>query len=99
VTTNGSASNTAATLSRGVSTAAYRYQARITVHVAAEVAAERIPTVGVIESVDLNTCLVHTGSNSLDELTLYLGLFNLFGTRTAPGAARRSHVTHRSFAP
>jgi predicted DNA-binding transcriptional regulator YafY len=90
----------AAYLSRGVSTAAYRYQARITVHVAAEVAAERIlPTVGVIESVDLNTCLVHTGSNSLDELTLYLGLFNLFGTRTAPGAARRSHVTHRSFAP
>jgi predicted DNA-binding transcriptional regulator YafY len=68
----------AAYLSRGVSTAAYRYQARITVHVAAEVAAEQIPpTVGVIESVDLHTCLVHTGSNSLDELTLYLGLFNL----------------------
>ena len=68
----------AAYLSRGVSTAAYRYQARITVHVAAEAAAERIPpTVGVIESVDLHTCLLHTGSNSLDELALYLGLFNL----------------------
>jgi predicted DNA-binding transcriptional regulator YafY len=68
----------AAYLSRGVTTAAYRYQARITVHIAAEVAAEQIPpTVGVIESVDLHTCLLHTGSNSLDELTLYLGLFNL----------------------
>jgi predicted DNA-binding transcriptional regulator YafY len=68
----------AAYLSRGVSTAAYRYQAHITVHAAAEVAAEQIPpTVGVIESVDLHTCLLHTGSNSLDELTLYLGLFNL----------------------
>lgn len=33
----------AAYLSRGVSTAAYRYRARITVHVAAEAAAERIP--------------------------------------------------------
>ncbi|SNT33934.1 Predicted DNA-binding transcriptional regulator YafY, contains an HTH and WYL domains [Streptosporangium subroseum] len=68
----------AAYLSRGVSTAAYRYRAHITVHVAAEAAAERIPpTVGVIESVDLHSCLLHTGSNSLDELALYLGLFNL----------------------
>jgi predicted DNA-binding transcriptional regulator YafY len=68
----------AAYLSRGVTTAAYRYQARVTVHIAAEVAAERIPpTVGVIESVDPHTCLLHTGSNSLDELTLYLGLFDL----------------------
>jgi predicted DNA-binding transcriptional regulator YafY len=68
----------AAYLSRGVTTAAYRYQARVTVHIAAEVAAERIPpTVGVIESVDRHTCILHTGSNSLDELTLYLGLFDL----------------------
>jgi predicted DNA-binding transcriptional regulator YafY len=68
----------AAYLSRGVSTAVYRYQARITMHVPAETAAEQIPpTIGVIEAIDSETCLLHTGSNSLDELAVYLGLFNL----------------------
>ncbi|WP_086829894.1 YafY family protein [Allokutzneria sp. NRRL B-24872] len=63
-------------LSRGVSTAPYRYQARITVHASPEEAAERIPpTVGVIEAVDLRTCVVRTGSHSLDELAVYIGLF------------------------
>jgi predicted DNA-binding transcriptional regulator YafY len=63
-------------LSRGVSTTAYRYQARITVHAPATAVAERItPTVGVIEAIDAQTCLLHTGSNSLDELALYVGLF------------------------
>jgi predicted DNA-binding transcriptional regulator YafY len=68
----------AAYLSRGVSTAVYRYQARITLHVPAETAAERIlPTIGVIEAIDAQTCLLRTGSNSLDELAVYLGLFDL----------------------
>ncbi|BCB78101.1 hypothetical protein Pflav_045110 [Phytohabitans flavus] len=41
-------------------------------------AAERIlPTVGVVEAVDPQSCLLHTGSNSLDELAIYLGLFDL----------------------
>lgn len=63
-------------LAHGVSTAAYRYQARITLYTAAEIAAERIaPTVGVIEAVDPRTCLLHTGSNSLDEIAVYVALF------------------------
>jgi predicted DNA-binding transcriptional regulator YafY len=63
-------------LTRGVSTAPYRYQAQITLHAPAETAAERIaPTVGVIEAVDPHTCLLHTGSNSLDELAIYVALF------------------------
>jgi predicted DNA-binding transcriptional regulator YafY len=76
----------AAYLSHGVSTAVYRYQARITLHVPAEMAAEQIlPTVGVIEAVDPQTCLLHTGSNSLDELAVYLGLFDLpFTVREPP---------------
>src|ERR671920_568144 len=32
-------------------------------------------TVGVVEAVDADTCLLSTGSNSLDELALYIGLF------------------------
>jgi predicted DNA-binding transcriptional regulator YafY len=63
-------------LTRGVSTAPYRYQARIVLHAPAETAAERIaPTVGVIEAVDRYTCLLHTGSNSLDELAIYVAGF------------------------
>ena len=63
-------------LSRSVSVAPYRYRARITIHAPAHLAAERIaPTVGTIEAVDENTCLLRTGSNSLDELALYVGLF------------------------
>uniref|UniRef100_UPI00200C1080 helix-turn-helix transcriptional regulator n=1 Tax=Sphaerisporangium perillae TaxID=2935860 RepID=UPI00200C1080 len=63
-------------LAHGVSTASYRYQARITLYAPAETAAERIPpTVGVIEAVDPHSCLLHTGSNSLDELAIYVALF------------------------
>ncbi|MFE9207413.1 helix-turn-helix transcriptional regulator [Micromonospora sp. NPDC007230] len=63
-------------LTHGVSTAPYRYQARITLDVPAETAAERIPpTVGVIEAVDSHTCLLHTGSNSLDEIAVYVASF------------------------
>jgi predicted DNA-binding transcriptional regulator YafY len=63
-------------LSRGVSTAPYRYRARITLHVPVEVAAERIPaTIGVLEAADPQTCLLYAGSNSLDEIALYVGLY------------------------
>ncbi|MFC9472167.1 helix-turn-helix transcriptional regulator [Nocardia sp. NPDC056952] len=63
-------------VSRGVSTSAYRYQARITLEVPAAVAADRIPpTVGVIEAIDEGHCLLRTGSNSLDEMAVYTALF------------------------
>jgi predicted DNA-binding transcriptional regulator YafY len=63
-------------LAHGVSTASYRYQARITLYASAETAAERIaPTVGVIEAIDQDTCRLHTGSNSLDEIAVYVALF------------------------
>jgi predicted DNA-binding transcriptional regulator YafY len=63
-------------VARGVTTAAYRYQARFTLHVPIEVAADRIaPTIGALEPIDESSCTLHTGSNSLDELVLYVGLF------------------------
>lgn len=63
-------------LSRGVSDSPYRYSARITLAVPAETAADRIaPTVGVIEAVDTETCVLRTGSNSLDELAVYVATF------------------------
>jgi predicted DNA-binding transcriptional regulator YafY len=63
-------------VARGTTTAAYRYRARFTLHVPIEVAADRIaPTVGTLEAIDDRSCTLHTGSNSLDELALYVGLF------------------------
>ncbi|WP_455430203.1 WCX domain-containing protein [Nonomuraea jabiensis] len=32
------------------------------------------PTAGRIEAIDQHTCLLHTGSDSLDEIALYVGL-------------------------
>ena len=63
-------------LSRGITTDAYRYRARITLHVPISVAAERVSHyVGLLESSGDEDCVLYTGSNSLDELALYVGLF------------------------
>ncbi|MFD8528013.1 helix-turn-helix transcriptional regulator [Streptosporangium canum] len=60
----------------GISTGAYRYQGRFTLHVPVHVAAEKIaPTIGVLEAIDEHSCTLRAGSNSLDELALYVGLF------------------------
>ncbi|OIJ24192.1 helix-turn-helix transcriptional regulator [Nocardioides luteus] len=59
--------------SRAVSTAAYRYQGRFTLHVSAETAAERIaPTTAALEPIDEHRCTLRAGSNSLDELAVYV---------------------------
>ncbi|MEW2356255.1 YafY family protein [Spirillospora sp. NPDC029432] len=61
--------------SRGVSSAPYRYQARFTVRAPAAAVAERIPpTAGTVEPLDPDTCTLTCGSDSLDELALYVGL-------------------------
>ncbi|MEV4234611.1 MULTISPECIES: YafY family protein [unclassified Nocardia] len=63
-------------ITSGTTTSPYRYAARVTLYVPAKVAAERIaPTVGVIEAIDDRSCLLRTGSNSLDELAVYIATF------------------------
>jgi predicted DNA-binding transcriptional regulator YafY len=62
-------------VSQSISSAPYRYQARILIHAPAEIVARRsIPAAGRLEGVDQRTCVLHTGSNSLDELALYVAL-------------------------
>ncbi|AHH97689.1 WYL domain-containing protein [Kutzneria viridogrisea] len=62
-------------VSRGVSQGVYRYQGRFLVHAPLERVAEKVtPTSGMLEPVDENTCLLHAGGNSLDGLTVYIGL-------------------------
>jgi predicted DNA-binding transcriptional regulator YafY len=61
--------------SRGISTDTYRYRCRLTVLAPAHVVADRIgPTIGVITPTDEGSCELMTGSDSLDELALYVGL-------------------------
>jgi predicted DNA-binding transcriptional regulator YafY len=65
----------AAYVSRSLSSAPYRYQARIRLHIAAELAAERLPpTVGHLEAAGDHACILHTGAESLDVLAIYVAL-------------------------
>src|SRR5436853_253753 len=50
-------------VSRGVSAARDRYQARVVLHAPLEQVADRVPpTVGTLEALDANRCLLRTGS-------------------------------------
>jgi predicted DNA-binding transcriptional regulator YafY len=63
----------AAYISRAISNAPYRYQAKVLLRVPAEVAAERVPPAsGVIEARDADTCVLHVGGPSLDEFPVYM---------------------------
>lgn len=59
--------------SRAISTSAYRYQGRFTLFASAETAAERIsPTTAALEPIDEHSCTLRAGSDSLDELAIYV---------------------------
>jgi predicted DNA-binding transcriptional regulator YafY len=60
---------------RGITTNAYRHRCRLTVHAPAHVVAERIgPTVGVVTPLADGDCELVAGSNSLDEVAVYVAL-------------------------
>jgi predicted DNA-binding transcriptional regulator YafY len=68
----------AAYVSRSVSSAPYRYQARIRLHAPAQAVAERIPpTVGQLEADGERSCTLHTGAESLDVLAIYVTLIGV----------------------
>lgn len=55
--------------------AGYRYQAVFRIHAPAEIVADQLgPTVATVTALDATTTSVEAGSNSLDELALYVGL-------------------------
>jgi hypothetical protein len=65
----------AAYVSESISSALYRYQAAILMHGPVEAVAQRSsPAAGRLEAVDRATCILHTGSNSLGELALYVAV-------------------------
>ncbi|MBC6459660.1 helix-turn-helix transcriptional regulator [Actinomadura sp. HBU206391] len=64
-------------VSSRVSAAAWRYRARVTVHAPAEVVADRISAaVGTVEAIDADTCVLHTGADTVETLAVYLGMLN-----------------------
>jgi hypothetical protein len=69
------AGDVAGYVSAAISCAPYRYQARILVHAPLEAVAERSsPATGRLEAVGQDRCILHTGSNSLEELALYVAV-------------------------
>jgi hypothetical protein len=65
----------AAYVSQSISSAPYRYQARILIHAPVEdVAQHSPPAARRLEAAGRRTCILHTGSNSLDELALHVAL-------------------------
>jgi predicted DNA-binding transcriptional regulator YafY len=65
----------AAYVSRRVSAAAWRYHARVWVHAPAEQVRRQLPAAtGVVQPVDQETCLLHTGADTLQTLAVYLGM-------------------------
>jgi predicted DNA-binding transcriptional regulator YafY len=75
----------AAFVARAVTTAPYRYQARIQVRAPAEILAMHVPpTVGVIEPDGADSCVLIIGSDSLDALVFHTAQLDYDFTVLAP---------------
>jgi predicted DNA-binding transcriptional regulator YafY len=75
----------AAFVARAVTTAPYRYQARILVHAPAEMVAELLPpTVGIVEPAEAGRAVLTAGSDSLDGLAFHIAMLDLDFTVLAP---------------
>jgi len=65
----------AAFVSRSLGTSPYHYKARILFHAPASAVREKTsPRAGQVEEIHEERCILHTGSNSLDQLALYVAL-------------------------
>ncbi|MBN9745744.1 DNA-binding transcriptional regulator [Amycolatopsis sp. A1MSW2902] len=70
---------------RGVSSAAWRYRARVVAQVSAETLAERInPAIGAVTPLDDNRCVLDTGADSVETLAVHLGSLGVDFTVTEP---------------
>jgi predicted DNA-binding transcriptional regulator YafY len=75
----------AAFVARGVTTAPYRYQARVLVHAPPAVVAEHMPpSVAVLEPASARECLLTSGADSLDMLAFRIAAMDLDFTVLEP---------------
>jgi len=67
------------------SAARWRHRARVLVHAPAEYVIDRInPTVGTVEMIDDDTCILDTGSDSIRTFAVYLSMLGVDFTVTEP---------------
>ena len=68
----------AAFVSKSIAHVPNPYSARVTLRGSFETLSKRIsPSLGALEAVDHNTCLLHTGSHSLEAITIHLLLLDV----------------------
>ncbi|MFY9891350.1 MAG: YafY family protein [Streptosporangiaceae bacterium] len=90
----------AAFVARAVTTAPYRYQARILVHAPAETVAEQVPpSAGVLEPAGPDSCMLVSGSDSLDAIAVMVAMMGLrFSVLEPPELIERMRVLAASLA-
>jgi predicted DNA-binding transcriptional regulator YafY len=68
----------AAFVSKSLSYLPYPYRARVTLHAPVETVAQRVPpSAGMLEALDERSCMLHTGSHSLEGITIHLSLLGV----------------------
>jgi len=68
----------AAYVSKSIASVRLPYRARITLQASVESIAKRVPPwAGVLEAIDAQSCLLHTGAHSLESLTIHLSLLEV----------------------
>jgi len=68
----------AAFVAKSLSQVPYPYRARVTLHASVEAVAKRIPpSAGVVEAIDEHSSMLHTGSDSLEGITIHLSLLGV----------------------
>jgi predicted DNA-binding transcriptional regulator YafY len=86
-------------VSKSVSYAPDKHQAKVVFHASLEAVSERIPpAAGTLEAIDDQTCVLHTGSSSLDSLSVYLALIGFeFEVREPPELVERVRLLAERF--
>lgn len=65
-------------MSKSVSYAPYEHRARVTLFAPVGTVAERVPpAAGVLEAIDEQSCMLRTGSHTLDLLAFHLALIGV----------------------
>ena len=68
----------AAFVSKSIAHVPNPYSARVTLHGRFETLSKRIsPSLGALEAIDQNSCMLHTGSHSLEAITIHLLLLDV----------------------
>jgi predicted DNA-binding transcriptional regulator YafY len=68
----------AAFVSKSLASVPYPYRARVTLFAPVEIIAKQVPpSAGVLEAIDADSCMLHTGSHSLESLTMHLIWLNV----------------------